>query len=100
MSWFNRLMLSDAGIKMAAREFAGGIASRVREFEGFVPSGSDPVLASMFLEAQVRSCIEDSELTSSCTRSGAPFLFCSRGRVEGKRMAQTRGSFPTLGSHY
>jgi hypothetical protein len=42
MSWFNRLMLFDAHVKMAAREFAGEIASRVREFEGFVPSGSDP----------------------------------------------------------
>ena len=40
-------------------EFAGEIASRVREFEGFVPAGSDPGLASMFLEAQVRSLIEE-----------------------------------------
>jgi outer membrane protein assembly factor BamB len=59
MSWFNRLMLSDVGIKMAAREFAAEIASRVREFEGFVPAGSDPVLAHVLLEAQVRSLIEE-----------------------------------------
>ena len=44
-------MVSDVGIKVGARGFAGEIASRVREFEGFVPSGSDPVLAHIFLEA-------------------------------------------------
>jgi hypothetical protein len=66
------LVLSDVGLKMAAREFAGEIASRVREFEGFVAAGSDPgsdalsrlgnrrsVLANMFLEAQVRSLAEE-----------------------------------------
>jgi hypothetical protein len=60
MSWFNPVMLSDVGIKKAAREFAGEIASRVSEFEeGFVPAGSDPVLANMFLEAQVGSLVEE-----------------------------------------
>ena len=70
--WFNALMVSDVGIKMAAREFAGEIASGVREFEGFVPAGSDPGsdavsrlgnrrsgLAQVFIEAQVRSLIEE-----------------------------------------
>jgi hypothetical protein len=85
MAWFNRLMMSDVGLKMAAREFAGEIAGRVREFEGFVSAGSDQGsdalsrlgnrrsgldavsrlgnrrsgLAHMFLEAQVRSLIEE-----------------------------------------
>ena len=57
---------------VAAREFAGEIAGRVREFEGFVPCGSDPGsdalsrlgnrrsgMAHMFLEAQVRSLMEE-----------------------------------------
>jgi hypothetical protein len=55
----NPWMLSEAGTKVVAREFAGETASRVREFEGFVPAGSDPVLANMFLEAQVRSLVEE-----------------------------------------
>jgi hypothetical protein len=59
MAWFNALMMSDVGMKMAARELAEEMASRVREFEGFVPSGSDPNLASVFLEAQVRSLVEE-----------------------------------------
>jgi hypothetical protein len=57
---------------VAAREFAAEIASRVREFEGFVASGSDPGsdalsrlgnrrsgMVHMFLEAQVRSLVEE-----------------------------------------
>jgi len=35
-------MISDAGVKVALREFAGEIGSRVREFEGFVAGGLDP----------------------------------------------------------
>jgi hypothetical protein len=52
-------MMSNDDVKRASKEFADEIASRVREFEGFVPSGSDPVLASSFLETQVRSLIEE-----------------------------------------
>jgi hypothetical protein len=52
-------MLSDVGLKMAAREFAGEIARRVGEFEGLVPAGSDLVLANIFLEAQVQSLVEE-----------------------------------------
>jgi hypothetical protein len=72
VAWFNRLMILDVGMKLAAREFAGEIASRVREFEGFVPAGSDPGsdalsrlgnrrsgMAHMFLEAQVRGLVEE-----------------------------------------
>jgi hypothetical protein len=36
------LMMSDVGIKMAARELAAEIASRLQEFKGLVPAGSDP----------------------------------------------------------
>jgi hypothetical protein len=96
MSWFNRLMMSDVGIKVAAREFVEGIASRVREFERFMPAGSDSVLGSIFLKAQVRSLIEDSPLTRSRTRSGAPFLFCSRWRVEGLQCSPQHRLHPRL----
>jgi hypothetical protein len=65
-------MMSGVGIKVAAGEFAEGIASRVREFEEFVPAGSDPGsdalsrlgnrrfgTAHMFLGAQVRGLVEE-----------------------------------------
>jgi hypothetical protein len=72
MAWFSALMMSDVGVMVAAREFAGEIGSWVREFEGFVTAGSDPGsealsrlgnrrsgLAQVFIEAQVRSLIEE-----------------------------------------
>jgi hypothetical protein len=52
-------MPSEANVKKAATEFAGKITSRLTEFQRIVPSFSDPDLTNRFLEAQVRSLIEE-----------------------------------------
>jgi hypothetical protein len=52
-------MPSEANVKKAATEFAGKITSCLTEFQRIVPSFSDPDLTNRFLEAQVRSLIEE-----------------------------------------
>jgi hypothetical protein len=51
-------MPSEANERKVAADFAGNIASRLSEFQRFVPSGSNPDGTNRFLEAQVRSLVE------------------------------------------
>ena len=52
-------MLSHGDIKRDAAEFVENVASRLAQFQRFLAPGSDANITNRFLEAQVRSLIED-----------------------------------------